>query len=403
MIATPRPDGDRTPGQTAANLIFITALALTLVLSVVEAALFPNNQNTVRSTLITELLGILAPALILVAAQRDDWRTTFSLNPLPLRLAWRAALIGFLAQFAVLFFAGLNQWIFDIFGPFPALFNPPKEIIPAIGFFLLLSLIPAICEEMLNRGVVLAGYRRVGFIRSVIVVGILFGLFHLYPSRFGYTALLGMVLVYLVLLSRSIFASMIAHFCFNLTSGISYIGFLIAGQVPEQKPYEYVDTTQFLPQLAISLVAGTFAYLVLRSYTTQAALLCPGIVIGRFGLAKDIIEDAQWTQPTPPQGFEYGQPPLAQPMYSSLSASTSPTYVTAPPQPQWQPIDRQRPTRARWVTGSFAAVLIFWAIFGVAQEIAIRVLYSDPKNQKPPPTAPAPQPKSDAPQILSGD
>ena len=400
MIAKPSPERSsqppRTPGLTAANIIFITAVFLVLVLSVVEAAIFPHNSNTVRSTLITELLGIVAPVLLLTLIRGYDWRATFSLKPLPFRLMWRAALLGFLAQFAVFFIAGFNQWLFDIYGPFPALFDPPTQILPAFAFFLLLSLLPAICEEMLNRGIVLAGYRQVGFARTVILVGVLFGLFHLYPSRFGYTAVLGAVLAYVVLLSGSIFASIITHFCFNMTSGLLYIVALAGNSAPEQKPYEYIDPISLLPQLGISVVGGALAYVVLRSFTTHAAQLRPGIVIGRFGLARDIVEDAEWVRPDAPPAE--GQPTAA----PSAVYSSQPTYTPMPtPQPGWQSSNRQSPARPKWFNISFAAVIGFWLVFGVAQEIYIRIYYKDPKNQKPAVTAPAP--KSSAPTLAHAD
>jgi len=74
-----------------------------------------------------------------------------------------------------------------------------------------IALAPAICEECLYRGGVLAGLRRMGVGRAVVLNGILFAAAHFewrgLPSR----ALLGMGLAYVVVASGSIWPAMVLH------------------------------------------------------------------------------------------------------------------------------------------------------------------------------------------------
>src|SRR2546423_15200174 len=70
------------------------------------------------------------------------------------------------------------------------------------------SIMPGIFEEITFRGVLLHGLRqRFRPAMTVLLVGIIFGLFHVALFRFAPTALLGMILAAVTLLTRSIFRS----------------------------------------------------------------------------------------------------------------------------------------------------------------------------------------------------
>jgi membrane protease YdiL (CAAX protease family) len=91
--------------------------------------------------------------------------------------------------------------------------SPDTSWFVFIGVF---ALAPAICEELLMRGMLTAAYRRVySFNSTVIVIGLLFGLLHLYLARVPSTALAGMVLTYVLLRTGSIFLPMLMHLVFN--------------------------------------------------------------------------------------------------------------------------------------------------------------------------------------------
>jgi sodium transport system permease protein len=89
--------------------------------------------------------------------------------------------------------------------------------VPALIFMVALS--PAICEELLFRGIALSAYRRrLPAWAVVLIIGTLFGAVHLTIYKFFITALSGMFLTWLVIRSRSIYCSMAAHFVVNATS-----------------------------------------------------------------------------------------------------------------------------------------------------------------------------------------
>jgi sodium transport system permease protein len=88
------------------------------------------------------------------------------------------------------------------------------QSVPMLLFILALS--PGICEELAFRGAILSGLRdKLPSWASVLVVGLLFGLFHLSIYRFFPQALSGFLLTYLALRTRSIFPAILAHLSLN--------------------------------------------------------------------------------------------------------------------------------------------------------------------------------------------
>lgn len=80
---------------------------------------------------------------------------------------------------------------------------------------LVVCVTPALCEELFFRGYVQRTFERTIDWRSVILVGVVFGLFHFNPLGLLTLAVLGMLFGYFFYRSKSIFPSMAAHFTNN--------------------------------------------------------------------------------------------------------------------------------------------------------------------------------------------
>lgn len=89
--------------------------------------------------------------------------------------------------------------------------------------FSLIAIMPAIGEELIMRGVILDGYKKVSIHVAAFMNGLLFGILHMNPSQFLYAFVLGLVLSYVVTYTGSIFSSMLIHFMFNGVSTLSFI------------------------------------------------------------------------------------------------------------------------------------------------------------------------------------
>jgi membrane protease YdiL (CAAX protease family) len=75
---------------------------------------------------------------------------------------------------------------------------------------------PAVCEEIFFRGIVQRSLERVIGWKSVILVGFIFGLFHMQPLGLVSLSILGMLFGYFFFRSRSLLPSMAAHAANNL-------------------------------------------------------------------------------------------------------------------------------------------------------------------------------------------
>lgn len=104
-----------------------------------------------------------------------------------------------------------------------------RDTAGTVGLMVLFVVLPAFCEELLFRGVILQTLLKSGanVAVSVVTVGILFGLFHLDPFRLVPIALLGIMMGAVTAVTGTIWAAVIYHFINNV---MVIIGFLTAGQ-----------------------------------------------------------------------------------------------------------------------------------------------------------------------------
>ena len=129
----------------------------------------------------------------------------------------------------------------------------------------LTAVLPAICEEFANRGIFLTAMRcSFSKWQTVLIGGIAFGLFHQYISQTFYTALMGMLLTYLVLTTRSVIPACIVHFTNNAVSVVfDFIGeysSLNTGSI-----LSYVMTNQPSLLMLLFAAAAGFGYLLIRA------------------------------------------------------------------------------------------------------------------------------------------
>ncbi len=127
---------------------------------------------------------------------------------------------------------------------------------PALALFLL-AVSPGICEEVLWRGVVQGEMEREGRpLKTAVLIGLLFGIFHLDLYRLAPTAFLGVLLAHLRLTAGSIVPCMLFHALYNGTMVLAggRVGTLLS-QGAEKLPFL---------QPALLLASGGMMALVAR-------------------------------------------------------------------------------------------------------------------------------------------
>lgn len=81
-----------------------------------------------------------------------------------------------------------------------------------------ICLIPAVCEELMFRGMIFSGLRRLGAVRAIVLTGILFGIYHVTLLTIPSIILLGIAITWVVYQTNSIFCGMLFHFIHNFIS-----------------------------------------------------------------------------------------------------------------------------------------------------------------------------------------
>lgn len=92
------------------------------------------------------------------------------------------------------------------------------ENIKKIEIILSMIIIPAVCEEILFRGVLLSEYRRYGTANAVIVTSLCFAMLHFSISNFFMYLFAGLVFGFVTAMTRSIFPSIALHLLSNTLS-----------------------------------------------------------------------------------------------------------------------------------------------------------------------------------------
>ena len=154
---------------------------------------------------------------------------------------------------------GMNQVIFSV---------------PFLLSFLIVAILPAICEEAVHRGVILHtmySVRREWMV--VLIMGIYFGLFHSDPLRFLPTAILGALMSYIMLETENMVYSSFFHFVNNFLPLL--LSLLMTG----------MDTSRQVQQAQELLNNGTEMVIPIASigiYMILAAAAPFGLYLGNY-------------------------------------------------------------------------------------------------------------------------
>jgi sodium transport system permease protein len=252
--------------------------------------LIVNNYLTdadLRVQLVVNLVGIFFVASLLMI-----WR--YRLDPRA-ALAWRAprpvVLLAVLFAIPGGLLTGIGLFrLANLVIPVPPelleAFN--EQVVPGnmpfVELLFFLALMPGVFEEIAFRGVLLHGlHRRLHPAAVVLVVGLVFGLFHVALFRFVPTAFLGILFASVTLLTGSIFPAMLWH------AGSNALSVLAARrQIPlsELAPVDYV---------AGALMLALAFWVIWRNRTPY-----PGLRPWRGRGAKDRQPAAGWNSSRKP-------------------------------------------------------------------------------------------------------
>jgi len=168
---------------------------------------------------LTQVLLLAGLPLLVAWYVRLDFRATYSLRAAS-GAAWTGALLIGISIVPVA--ALVSDWMTHIWSGFQAsdeLFRRQEALLtegPLWAILLVFAAAPAVCEELLFRGFLMAGLKtRLAPWMTIVAVGCVFGVFHIYIEKIAVVSLLGMLLAYICLRTGSIFPAMLVHMANN--------------------------------------------------------------------------------------------------------------------------------------------------------------------------------------------
>lgn len=161
---------------------------------------------------LTQIFAILIPCLLLCLYNGSGIKKTFGIKKLKFFKVWNCIGLGVCLQpVAILMNIPLQK--FGEANSSPV--SPPNSMWDILMMLFFVCVIPAVCEELLLRGMVLTSTKRKGYAFSIIVSTFMFVLLHSDISTSLGHAVLGIAAAFAVLNTGSVFAGMFVHASFN--------------------------------------------------------------------------------------------------------------------------------------------------------------------------------------------
>lgn len=126
-----------------------------------------------------------------------------------------------------------------------------------------LCIIPAVCEELVFRGVIFSGLKNMEIKKACLVGGFIFAVAHFSFQSLLYTFFIGTIFCYIVYRTKSVIPCIIAHFMLNFTQVIVY---MISAQVDSYAP-------QAIPDIDVNTIIFRYLYMAVVALPIVVCLI----------------------------------------------------------------------------------------------------------------------------------
>ena len=228
------------------------------------------------------VLALAGASAMVIAARKKRKDGVDLLEIFSIRLPEPKTVIGGLLLVGASYFtAALYSNIINIL--FPAAVDQTVEGMQGIlqgnslaATVICVALFPAICEEVVFRGVLQYSLQRHGTPRiAILLTGVVFGLFHMDPIRIPVAAMTGIALCYALYRSRSILVPMLMHFANNAVSAV------LSAAVGDLEETSAEALTQQIEQIEAMGLPSALLYMISGAELTVFAL---GLLIAGLAL-----------------------------------------------------------------------------------------------------------------------
>lgn len=206
-----------------------------------------------------QFILILIPVLIIALILKVDFRERFKLKKFKLS----SLLYCFILFLALLPISGfLSSLTSFIFGQNANGIDSYIESLHVSGLmqWFIIAITPAICEEMMFRGLLIDKKMGLNIHLISILSGLMFAMFHVGFDQLFYTFPLGMVFAYVTIISGSIFPAMFMHL---LNNSLSTLFTLIPSGTEEIVTEEIITLGSLLPMFVAAAIGSLIIKFVL--------------------------------------------------------------------------------------------------------------------------------------------
>lgn len=233
------------PSPATAFLLVVVEIVVLFALGLMTA-----EWGVLRSLLLMQVVMAALPLFILCGGGYDLKRVLALRRPHP--AVWPATVLLFAGGWLlVLELASLQ----DLITPFPVEFLKRFEAfftqlgaLPLSKALLLVAVLPGLCEELLCRGFILHALKaRFGKPGTILITAVVFSFLHMDVYRLLPTAVLGLLLGWLVIETGSILPAMLGH---AMNNSLSFLAYKFQDQF-NQISWLSEDTAQLLPWYAV--------------------------------------------------------------------------------------------------------------------------------------------------------
>ncbi len=250
--------------QIGGGFVIGFIMAILFLLTEQKEMVFGTNE-IYALILFTQIFAILLPALIYLKYKKVDIKEVLRIRRLSFFhiivitvMAIAGQLVAILLNMPVMM---LLDWIGEI--P-PSPFPTPDTISGLMVSIVIIAVFPAICEEVLVRGVVLRGYERRGTGAAIVISAIFFGIMHGDIKNLIGPIFFGIVFAYIVIRTGSLFAGILAHFINNAVALL-----IDYGVTNYEQQFGFINQPVYFLLIAVAAVFLFVSALMLIKNTTQ--------------------------------------------------------------------------------------------------------------------------------------
>lgn len=256
------------------TILETNAIYLATALLLVTVGAYAQSANIKTGLIITEYILVLLPVIILLKVKGIDLKSFLRFNPLRLKHGLIVVGVTILTYPVAIFSNTIMLTILSALGleikspPIPT----PNNMSEYVVLFFIIAISAGICEEVLFRGLLSRVYEERYKVIGIIIPAIMFGIFHFDIQKLLATTVLGLVFGYLVHITNSIYAGMIAHIANNGFIVTALYGINLLKKLVEDNNIATEDvslgTLQWLVAALIigfiAVLSGFGAYLLIR-------------------------------------------------------------------------------------------------------------------------------------------